>query len=329
MQIHLDNTAGQGPYLDPANQAFADLTATMPGFDQLSPEEVRKAIENLNAHEKLPGVDRNKIQVPVDNAPVTWIYTPTGAKGPLPYIFYLHGGGFMAGSMEAYDGLATELVLSTGYALVFPEYRLSPEAKWPEQQDQCFAVLEWLTKHGACHNLVTDKFAMIGDSAGGILIFDLNVMAQQKCMRVPFNIMLSPMGTLDYVVQKPTLSLWEFWNGLFLSAADMRKFADAYAPTGVPGAVDRLSELASPATSMSNAVAAQFAPTLIVTSSADVLRDEGEAIGERLQKAGRDVAVLRAHGQLHDPCAVDMLRAGPTARMLMTLMTAALKERLG
>lgn len=69
--------------------------------------------------------------------------------------------------MEAYDGLATELVLSTGYALVFPEYRLSPEAKWPEQQDQCFAVLEWLTKHGACHNLVTDKFAMIGDSAGG------------------------------------------------------------------------------------------------------------------------------------------------------------------
>ncbi|KAK8107498.1 lipase 2 [Apiospora kogelbergensis] len=301
----------------------------MPGIEELTPEEIRESFEKLNAHKKLPGVDRTKIQVPVVNVPETWVYTPTGAKGPLPYIFYLHGGGFMAGSMEMYDGLATDLVLRTGYALVFPVYKLAPEAKWPEQQDQCFAVLEWLTQNGACHNLVTDRFALMGDSAGGILIFNLNVMAQQKCLTVPYNIILSPMGTLDYVVRKPTASVWEFWNGPFLTAAAMRKFVDAYAPLSGPGSVDRGSELASPAFNMSDAVAGRFAPTLIVTSSADVLRDEGEAMGERLQKAGRDVAVLRAHGQAHDPCAIELIRPGPTPRMIMTLVTAALKERLG
>lgn len=154
-------------------------------------------------------------------------------------------------------------------------------------------------------------------------------MAQQKCLTVPYNIMLSPMGTLDYVVRKPTASVWEFWNGPFLTAAAMRKFVDAYAPLSGPGSVDRGSELASPAFNMSDAVAGRFAPTLIVTSSADVLRDEGEAMGERLQKAGRDVAVLRAHGQAHDPCAIELIRPGPTPRMIMTLVTAALKERLG
>ena len=78
----------------------------------------------------------------------------------LTFILHTH-------SMEMYDGLATDLVLRTGYALVFPVYKLAPEAKWPEQQDQCFAVLEWLTQNGACHNLVTDRFALMGDSAGG------------------------------------------------------------------------------------------------------------------------------------------------------------------
>lgn len=88
---------GQGYFLDPLNQAFVDLAATMPGIEELTPEEIRESFEKLNAHKKLPGVDRTKIQVPVVNAPETWVYTPTGAKGPLPYIFYLHGGGFMAG----------------------------------------------------------------------------------------------------------------------------------------------------------------------------------------------------------------------------------------
>lgn len=69
--------------------------------------------------------------------------------------------------MSMYDGVVTDLVLRTGYAVVFPEYTLSPEAKWPAQQEQCFEVLKWMAHNGSCHNLIPDKFALIGDSAGG------------------------------------------------------------------------------------------------------------------------------------------------------------------
>lgn len=84
-------------YLDPLNQGFADLGATMPGLDTLSPKELRESLEKLNEHKQLPGVDRNKITTPAARGTETWIYTPTGAKGPFPYVLWVHGGGFMAG----------------------------------------------------------------------------------------------------------------------------------------------------------------------------------------------------------------------------------------
>ncbi|KAK8077718.1 hypothetical protein PG996_003888 [Apiospora saccharicola] len=350
-------------YLDPLNQGFVELAATMPGLDQLSPEEVRESMEKLNEHEQLPGVGRNMITTPTARGTETWIYTPTGAKGPFPYIVYVHGGGFMSGrqvkhhaptlplrsspyhgslhtldkyvvltkhcrmfSMSVYDSIVTDLVLRTGYAVVFPEYTLAPEAKWPAQQDQCFEVLEWMAHNGACHNLIPDKFALIGDSAGGLLIFNMNVVAQQKGLTVPYNVFISPMATLDYFHKQPTPSGYAFWDGYYLTMAAMRRFVSEYAPEGT---MDRTSELASPSTNMSDAVAARFAPSLIVTSAVDVLRDEAEALGERLQRAGRDVTVFRAHGQVHDSVALNALRGGPTPKMAMTLIAAALKQRLG
>lgn len=70
-------------------------------------------------------------------------------------------------SISVYDPIATDLVLRTGYSLIFPEYKLAPEAQWPAQQEQCFGVLEWTVRNGASMNLITDKFAIMGDSAAG------------------------------------------------------------------------------------------------------------------------------------------------------------------
>lgn len=84
-------------YLDPLNQAFANTLATKPGMENLSIPELRDSLVQLNAHEELPGVKRTKIQVPVANGTETWIYTPVRTQGPRPYIFYVHGGGFVGG----------------------------------------------------------------------------------------------------------------------------------------------------------------------------------------------------------------------------------------
>ncbi|KAK8073328.1 hypothetical protein PG994_004227 [Apiospora phragmitis] len=268
----------------------------MPGMETLSIPELRDSLVQLNTHEQLSGVKRTKIQVPVANGTETWIYTPIRTQGPLPYIFYVHGGGFVGGNISVYDPITTDLVLRTRYSLIFPQYKLAPEAQWPAQQEQYFNVLEWTVRNRASQNLIPNKFAIMGDSAAGVLILNMNIIAHRH----------------------------EFWGGPYLTGETMRRFADAY----LPASVDRASELVS-LSKMSENTAQAIAPTLIITSSADILRDEAEELGEKLQKAGRDVAVLRAHGQIHDSAVIEVTRSGPTPKMVMTLITASLKQRLG
>lgn len=89
---------------------------------------------------------------------ISFLISPTEA-GDVNCIYY-H-------SISVYDSVATDLVLRTGYALVFPEFELAPEAQWPEQQEQCFEVLEWMVQNGNQHNVVPDNFAIVADSAAG------------------------------------------------------------------------------------------------------------------------------------------------------------------
>ena len=51
--------------------------------------------------------------------------------------------------------------------MVFPEYTLAPEAVYPAQQEECYAVLQWITKNGKKKGLKQDGVALVGDSAGG------------------------------------------------------------------------------------------------------------------------------------------------------------------
>jgi acetyl esterase len=72
-------------------------------------------------------------------------------------------------SVNTYDPLTTDLVLRTGFALVFPEYTRAPEAKWPQQQEQVFEVLDWIVKNGESKGLDAGNFAVVSDSAAGRL----------------------------------------------------------------------------------------------------------------------------------------------------------------
>jgi acetyl esterase len=131
------------------------------------------------------------------------------------------------------------------------------------------------------------------------------------------------VASLDFL-SAPTESRYEFWNGPYLTVALQIKFGDEYLTTDV----DRTSEMASPM-NVSNETAAYFPPSLIITSSADLVRDEAEIFGQKLQQAGRDVSIIRADGQIHDTVLLQATRNGPTPKLLMTLIAAAIKERLG
>lgn len=73
-------------------------------------------------------------------------------------------------SPNTHDRLLHDLVRETGYAFVFPYYTPAPDAHYPTQIEESYAVLEWIATHGASKGLKTDKFAIAGDSVGGKIL---------------------------------------------------------------------------------------------------------------------------------------------------------------
>ena len=119
--------------LEPASQAFVEATANPPFLYELTPDEARKVLDDVQAApiDKLP-VDERWITVAADVGDVrVRIVRPQGVEGTLPVILYMHGGGWVLGNAASHDRLVRELAVGTGAAVVFVEYDRSPEAHYP------------------------------------------------------------------------------------------------------------------------------------------------------------------------------------------------------
>lgn len=101
----------------------------------------------------------------------TVIYKPRGAEERTPFVYFVHGGGFIVGSSFEWEAFLFDLVMRTGLAVVFPEYTLAPEKKFPAQLEQCLEVLQHLTNNGKNHGLKTEKLSIASDSIGGMCAF--------------------------------------------------------------------------------------------------------------------------------------------------------------
>jgi len=95
------------------------------------------------------------------------IYLPAG-EGPFPVVVFIHGGAFKMGNKEMETANAAVLV-SKGYAAVTINYRLSGEAKFPAQIQDCKAAIRFLRANAVKYKLNADKIASWGASAGGNL----------------------------------------------------------------------------------------------------------------------------------------------------------------
>lgn len=86
-----------------------------------------------------------------------------------PVLYYIHGGGFFAGSPDVVDESVKMLVEKTGICVVSPDYRLAPEHPYPTGHRDCFSVLEWIYENAASFGGDKDHVFVAGDSAGGNL----------------------------------------------------------------------------------------------------------------------------------------------------------------
>ncbi|WP_405984165.1 alpha/beta hydrolase [Streptomyces sp. NBC_00872] len=311
------------PVLEPAAASFAEATANPPYLFDLPPAEGRKAVDEVQSGEiDKPAVDEEWITVPggPTGSVRARIVRPAGAAGTLPVILYIHGAGWVFGNAHTHDRLVRELAVGVGAAVVFPEYDLSPEARYPVAIEQNYTVAQWVVQQGATKDLDATRIAVAGDSVGGNMSAALTLMAKERG-DVPLvqQVLFYPVTDAAF----DTGSYHQFATGYFLRRDGMQWFWDQY----TTDEAERAQITASPLRATTEQLTG-LPPALVITGEADVLRDEGEAYANKLRQAGVPVTAVRFQGIIHDFVMLNALRETHAAQAAITLAISTLRTAL-
>jgi len=277
--------------LHPEIQAILDTMNAAPGppAHEVPVAEARAAHVAESARLCGPGepvAEVRDVRVPASGGEVlVRAFRPEG-DGPLPVLAYLHGGGWVMGNVDSYDGLLRALANATGAIVAGVEYRLAPEHRFPAALDDSLAAIRWLAAHAAELGGDGSRLAVAGDSAGGNLAA---VSARRLRGELPIALQVLIYPVTDSRANLP--SYLTFADGHGLSSASMRRFWDLYLD-GADGSDPDASPLRADDL-------AGVAPALVLTADEDVLRDEGEAYAQALREAGVAVELVRWPGSIH------------------------------
>jgi acetyl esterase len=231
-------------------------------------------------------VDR---QVAAPGGPVTVrVFTPEG-DGPLPVAIWIHGGGWVQGSIDTNDATCRFLAEASGAIVVSVEYRLSPMTKFPGALDDCYAVAEWIASDAASIRGDASRVAICGASAGGNLATVIALRARDSGgPKFVHQLMVYPVTDSGFNTETYEL----FATGHLLDRDQMKEFFTNY----LPNDAERSNPYVAP---MKAEDLSGLPPAHIITAEYDVLRDEGEAYGARLVAAGVPVRHSRYLGMIH------------------------------
>lgn len=286
--------ANRAAELDPQTAAFLeDLEAGVtPPSSTLSPETARALLDELFSvadPEPVGSTTDLAIHGPADPIPVR-IYTPEG-EPPFPILVYFHGGGWMRGSLDGYDGLCRLLTVETGCLVISVDYRLAPEHPFPAGVEDCYAATEWAAANAADLAGDPDRVAVGGDSGGGNLAAAVSLAARDRSRPdIAHQLLIYP------AVNPPSVRWFESYDenatGYLLEMEGIEYYYDQY--------LDSLAHLGNMYAFPLRARDLSGLPSAtVLTAGFDPLRDEGVAYNERLASAGIETDHLHYAAQVH------------------------------
>ncbi|WOD13676.1 alpha/beta hydrolase [Paraburkholderia kirstenboschensis] len=270
-------------------------SGTVPAINTLTPAQARQVLIGAQNSVKvdLSGIEVSNKTIEQDGitVPVT-IVRPQGATGTLPVFMFFHGGGWILGDFQTHERLVCDLVVQSGAVAVFVNYTPSPEARYPVAINQAYAATRWVAAHGNDIGVDGSRLAVVGNSVGGNMAAVVALMAKdQQGPAIRFQGLMWPVTDNDF----NDGSYNAYPEGHFLTRPMMKWFWDAY--TKDPK--QRNGIYASPLHASLDQLKG-LPPALIQVAQFDVLRDEGEAYGRKLDAAGDEATTVRYNGTIHD-----------------------------
>lgn len=293
--------------LDPQIAGLLEQMKDMPDPASLGVEGYRQMVAAMEMPVTAEAVgDVEDLAVPgaADAVPVR-VYRCAPVETPTGVLVFFHGGGFISCGLDSHDELCRALCNASGCAVVSVDYRLSPEAQYPQPLEDCYAATCWVAQNAQRLRVDARRLAVGGDSVGGNFAAAVSLMARdrQDGPAIRHQFLLDP--AIDSGCDTPSHST--YGEGYFLSSATMKWFWGHYLGTnGNPE-----DPLASPAHAEQ---LAGLPPATVISAECDPLCDEAERYAQRLEDAGVPVACKRYAGMIHGFLSFPMVDVAVRAR---------------
>ena len=240
------------------------------------------------------GVRIKMVEVPGQDAGQTIrlrVYRPAPSPLASPALVWIHGGGFVFGTVEMDDGLVSHFAHELGILVVSVDYRLAPEHPFPAALDDCYTALKWVRNHAADLGIDSQRIAVGGDSAGGGLAACLAQLAVDRGEVQPvFQLLVYPMlddrTVLREDVPHPELLTWSQGNNRFGWESYL----------GQPGGLEQTPPYAVAARRED---CSGLPPAWIGVGTLDLFHDESIAYAQRLKDNGVECTFEVIHGAFH------------------------------
>ena len=218
----------------------------------------------------------------VGGVPGWWCHPAEGSGAGL---LYFHGGAYVVGAAWAYRAFVSQIVARSGASAFIPDYGLGPERPFPAAFNDAVAVYQAIAAR-------FDRFALVGDSAGGGLTLAL-------ASHVAHDAAVSS-GT-----RARCIALMSPWTDLSLSGASMTEKADGD-PLLTRGMLSAAvhnylgdGSTRDPRASPVFADLSGLPPLLIHVGEDEVLLDDSTRVMERVEGSGGDVRVVVWASMIH------------------------------
>lgn len=298
------------PDMVPVFARLAELAATRPPNHRITPAAFRARME---ADARVRAGSAPAIEVVTDvtipggtlGTVRARLYRPGAADdAPRPALAYLHGSGWIAGSLDSHDHVARWLARLADTTVVAIDHALAPEHPFPVPVADCAAAIGWLrSADSAAIGVDGERLGVIGDSAGGNLAIAAALALRDAGRPLP-RVLGTNYAVLDHDLD--TGSHRAFGDGRFgLSTTAMAHYWTQYVG---PDPQARRHPWASPV----GADLRGLPPVVIAGAGLDPLRDDSRRFAAALAAAGRPVSFDEdpglPHGHLHHAATVPAVR---------------------
>lgn len=231
------------------------------------------------------------------------IYRPVGAKKPLPCIFHIHGGGYVAGSAQAAEPLYRPFAAELDCVIVSVDYRLAPETRFPGAIEDCYAGLAWVFQNAMKLGIDAGRIGVMGESAGGGLAAALALLVRDRgAYALAFQTLIYPMIDDRTCVAEPPHP----YTGEFVWTAQNNTYGWS-SLLGVEPGSEGVSCYAAAARADD---LSRLPPAYISTGALDLFLEEDMDYARRLMRAGVPVELHVYPGAYHG---FDFFTAAPIA----------------